>query len=123
MASRGGRALFTKIVRKYSCATESQPKLDISRGSESKHNVVRGGDIKHHKLVIAGGGTGGCSVSARACRVLGPGNVGVVEPSEVFCSKCLMPFVAVFNEKDSSPRQVYSIIVIYNLYELYMNYI
>ncbi|XP_053398451.1 sulfide:quinone oxidoreductase, mitochondrial-like [Mercenaria mercenaria] len=62
MAVRAGRVLFVKFVRNYS--------------SE------RGNDTIHHKLVVAGGGTGGCSVSARACRALGPGTVAVIEPAE-----------------------------------------
>lgn len=40
------------------------------------------GSTKHHKLVVAGGGTGGCSVAARACRALGQGNVAVIEPAQ-----------------------------------------
>lgn len=61
MASRAGRTLFVQLVRRYSS----------------------GKDVKHYKLVIAGGGTGGCSVAARACRALGQGNVAVIEPAEV----------------------------------------
>ncbi|XP_053398450.1 sulfide:quinone oxidoreductase, mitochondrial-like [Mercenaria mercenaria] len=62
MAFRTGRVLLIKFVRNYSSA--------------------RGNDTIHHKVVVAGGGTGGCSVSARACRTLGPGTVAVIEPSE-----------------------------------------
>ena len=63
MALRTGRTLFVTSIRCYSSA--------------------RGNDVIHHKLVVAGGGTGGCSVSARACRTFGPGTVAVIEPSEV----------------------------------------
>ena len=40
-------------------------------------------DIKHFPLVVLGGGAGGCSVAARSCRMLGQGNVAVVEPAKV----------------------------------------
>ena len=43
----------------------------------------RSKDVKHYPMVVLGGGTGGCSVAARACRMLGMGNVAVVEPSQV----------------------------------------
>lgn len=36
-----------------------------------------------YKLVVVGGGTGGCATAARFCRRLGKGNVAVIEPSEV----------------------------------------
>ena len=38
---------------------------------------------KHFPLVVLGGGAGGCSVAARSCRMLGSGNVAVVEPAKV----------------------------------------
>ena len=63
MTSRAGRSLFLQLVRNYSNSA--------------------GKDVKHYKLVVAGGGTGGCSVAARACRALGAGNVAVIEPAEV----------------------------------------
>ncbi|XP_060582922.1 sulfide:quinone oxidoreductase, mitochondrial-like [Ruditapes philippinarum] len=62
MSSRAGRSLFVQLVRKYS--------------------NTAGSDVKHYKVVVAGGGTGGCSVAARACRALGAGNVAVIEPAE-----------------------------------------
>ncbi|XP_052767901.1 sulfide:quinone oxidoreductase, mitochondrial-like [Mya arenaria] len=37
---------------------------------------------RHYKVVIAGGGTGGCSVGARACRTFGRGNVAIIEPAK-----------------------------------------
>ena len=40
-------------------------------------------DVKHFPLVVLGGGAGGCSVAARSCRMLGQGNVAVVEPAKV----------------------------------------
>ena len=46
------------------------------------------GSVKHHRLVVAGGGTGGCSVAARACRALGQGNVAVIEPAAVRKKMC-----------------------------------
>jgi hypothetical protein len=63
MSSRAGRSFFVQLVRKYS--------------------NTAGSDVKHYKIVVAGGGTGGCSVAARACRALGAGNVAVIEPAEV----------------------------------------
>lgn len=39
-------------------------------------------DVKHFPLVVLGGGAGGCSVAARSCRMLGSGNVAVVEPAK-----------------------------------------
>lgn len=41
-------------------------------------------DVKHFPLVVLGGGAGGCSVAARSCRMLGSGNVAVVEPAKVY---------------------------------------
>ena len=38
---------------------------------------------KYFPLVVLGGGSGGCSMAARACRLLGPGNVAVVDPAQV----------------------------------------
>ena len=40
-------------------------------------------NVTHHPMVVLGGGTGGSSVAARACRILGKGNVAVVEPAQV----------------------------------------
>lgn len=40
-------------------------------------------DVKHYKLVIAGGGSGGCAVAARLTKEFGQGNVAVVDPAEV----------------------------------------
>lgn len=48
------------------------------------------GGVKHHKLVVAGGGTGGCAVAARACRALGQGNVAIIEPAQVSRSNQLL---------------------------------
>lgn len=62
MSARTGRTVFLQCVRYYSSA--------------------QGKDVKHYRLVVAGGGTGGCSVAARACRAFGPGKVAVVEPAE-----------------------------------------
>ncbi|KAL4237657.1 hypothetical protein ACF0H5_002371 [Mactra antiquata] len=39
-------------------------------------------DVNHYKLVVAGGGTGGCSVAARACKTFGQGNVAIIEPAD-----------------------------------------
>ena len=52
-------------------------------GSVVRHfsdTEVRNGS---YKLVIVGGGTGGCATAARFCRELGRGHVAVIEPSQV----------------------------------------
>ncbi|XP_052766977.1 sulfide:quinone oxidoreductase, mitochondrial-like [Mya arenaria] len=38
---------------------------------------------KHYKVVVAGGGSGGLSIGARACRQFGVGNVAIIEPAKV----------------------------------------
>lgn len=38
--------------------------------------------VKHHPVVVLGGGSGGCSMASRLCRLMGQGNVAVVEPSK-----------------------------------------
>ena len=38
---------------------------------------------KSYKLVVVGGGAGGCATAAMFSRKLGPGNVAVIEPSDV----------------------------------------
>lgn len=43
----------------------------------------RAADQRSYKLVVVGGGTGGCSTAARFCHQLGKGKVAVIEPSEV----------------------------------------
>jgi hypothetical protein len=93
MVSRTGRTLFVMVARGYSGARGNGSARGYSgaRGNGSARGYSsargngssRGNDTIHHKLVVAGGGTGGCSVSARACRALGPGTVAVIEPSEV----------------------------------------
>lgn len=70
MTSRAGRALSVQFVRKYSASA----KQDSASTTQN---------VKHYKMVIAGGGTGGLSVAARACRAFGPGKVAIVEPAEV----------------------------------------
>lgn len=42
----------------------------------------RAADQRSYKLVVVGGGTGGCSTAARFCHQLGKGKVAVIEPSE-----------------------------------------
>lgn len=62
MSSRASSRVLVHLVRNYSNSTK---------------------DVKHYKLVVAGGGTGGCSVAARACKKFGKGNVAVIEPADV----------------------------------------
>ncbi|KAH3853128.1 sulfide:quinone oxidoreductase, mitochondrial-like [Dreissena polymorpha] len=47
----------------------------------SRSYATQGG-MKHYKVLVAGGGTGGLAVGARARRSLGAGQVAVVEPSK-----------------------------------------
>ena len=54
--------------------------LIVSAGRASSTGTK---DVKHFPLVVLGGGAGGCSVAARSCRLLGKGNVAVVEPAKV----------------------------------------
>lgn len=37
----------------------------------------------HYKVLVAGGGTGGCAVSSKLRSVVPEGSVGVIEPEEV----------------------------------------
>lgn len=51
-------------------------------------------DQKSYKLVVVGGGTGGCSTAARFSHHLGKGKVAVIEPSEVKCvTVCLCGYI------------------------------
>ena len=68
MATHVSRILKTEAVLIWSIRSAS---------SQTAKNV------KHFPMVVLGGGTGGTSVAARACRMLGNGNVAVVDPSEV----------------------------------------
>ena len=61
----------------------SEPVLVMAVRAASTQNVVNK-EVKHYPMVVLGGGTGGCSVAARACRMLGSGNVAVVDPAQVF---------------------------------------
>ena len=40
-------------------------------------------NVRHFPVVVLGGGSGGCSMASRLCRVLGNGNVAVVDPAKV----------------------------------------
>lgn len=51
--------------------------------SQFSRSYATKGGMKHYKVLVAGGGTGGLAVGARARRSLGPGQVAVVEPSKV----------------------------------------
>ena len=54
--------------------------------------------VKHYKVVIAGGGTGGISIGARACRKFGAGNVAIIEPAKVSESDSMLYGVRVFTK-------------------------
>lgn len=51
--------------------------------SSRTFSTSRRADQKSYKLVVVGGGAGGCSTASRFCRRLGKGQVAVIEPSEV----------------------------------------
>lgn len=38
--------------------------------------------VKHFPIVVLGGGSGGCSMASRLCRLIGQGKVAIVEPSK-----------------------------------------
>lgn len=59
-SSRAVQMLLVQTVRRYSSA-----------------------GVKHYQVVVAGGGSGGCAVAARACRALGSGKVAVIDPAQV----------------------------------------
>ncbi|XP_053398463.1 sulfide:quinone oxidoreductase, mitochondrial-like [Mercenaria mercenaria] len=59
-SARALRTLVVQVTRKYSSTA----------------------DKVHYKVVVAGGGAGGCAVAARVSRALGPGNVAVIEPAK-----------------------------------------
>ena len=40
-------------------------------------------EVKHFPVVVLGGGSGGCSMASRLCRLIGQGKVAIVEPSKV----------------------------------------
>lgn len=58
--------------------------------STARHFSVTSNNDASYKLVVVGGGAGGCATAAKFCRYLGKGQVAIVEPSEVSC------FVAFF---------------------------
>ena len=51
--------------------------------SRAASTLSRADETKHFPVVVLGGGAGGCSMASRLCRLMGPGNVAVVEPSKV----------------------------------------
>lgn len=38
---------------------------------------------KHYKLLVVGGGTGGCATASKFASKMGNGQVGIIEPNEV----------------------------------------
>ena len=71
------------MATRVSRILRSEPVLVMAVRAASTQNVVNK-EVKHYPMVVLGGGTGGCSVAARACRMLGSGNVAVVDPAQVF---------------------------------------
>ena len=51
--------------------------------SRAASTLSRADETKQFPVVVLGGGAGGCSMASRLCRLMGPGNVAVVEPSKV----------------------------------------
>lgn len=49
---------------------------------------------RSYKLVVVGGGSGGCSVASSFSRYLGKGHVAVIEPNQV-----IIYFISFFKEK------------------------
>ena len=42
--------------------------------------------VTHIPIVVLGGGSGGCSMASRLCRLMDHGDVAIVEPSKVQCT-------------------------------------
>ena len=59
----------------------TRPVLMVIIRAASSH--TRDKPVKHYPVIVLGGGSGGCSMASRLCRLLGGGNVAVIEPSKV----------------------------------------
>ena len=76
------RRLKPNIVRgyvKYLCAFQTKTG-DLEFNTRS---FTSGAKEKSCKLLVIGGGTGGCSVAAKFANKLGKNNIIIVEPSDV----------------------------------------
>ena len=74
---------FTRVFPRsaFRCLSHSQSQADV--GSSVRHFSRSAGSNDSYKLVVVGGGAGGCSTASNFCRLLGKGRVAVIEPSEV----------------------------------------
>lgn len=75
------------------------------------HTSSRASAKQHYKMLVLGGGSGGITMSARMKRLVGAGNVAVVEPSEArmhefVIFRLLYNSVSVFHHKHDSIFQV-----------------
>ena len=60
---------------------KSEPIFVAAVRAASTQTAIK--DVKHYPMVVLGGGAGGCSVAARACRMLDKGSVAVVDSAQV----------------------------------------
>ena len=70
-----------RIFRAAPPSVKTNRKLFSSAENEKKYIVFW--FYFRYKLVVVGGGTGGCATAAKFARKLGKGQVAVVEPSDV----------------------------------------
>ena len=54
--------------------------------------------VTHIPIVVLGGGSGGCSMASRLCRLMDHGDVAIVEPSKVLCMLTLFAFGLIIHE-------------------------
>ena len=73
------RIVMRKIARSFS------PAEVAGWTSTARHFSVTSNNDASYKLVVVGGGAGGCATAAKFCRYLGKGQVAIIEPSEVSC--------------------------------------
>lgn len=59
---------------------KSEPIFVAAVRAASTQTAIK--DVKHYPMVVLGGGAGGCSVAARACRMLDKGSVAVVDSAQ-----------------------------------------
>lgn len=72
-----------KLVAQRSAASICQRNVASPTTATRTFSVSKQHDSESYKLVVVGGGSGGCSVAAKFCRELGKGKVAVIEPSEI----------------------------------------
>ncbi|KAK7479537.1 hypothetical protein BaRGS_00029254 [Batillaria attramentaria] len=72
-----------KLVAQRSAAAICQRSAAGATTTVRTFSLSQRNDSESYKLVVVGGGSGGCATAAKFCRELGKGNVAVVEPSEI----------------------------------------